>query len=107
MDIILAGLKPRLMLILYNKNNWLSVKMIDRILKDSFKAGGLAKPYSYNRICITLRELNMLGLIEKKGSSPGTWGRSQLYKITLEGTETMRDNMLIPKEAAQNAGLVV
>jgi hypothetical protein len=107
MKIDLVGLKRRLMLILFYKNNWFSVKIIQKFLCDSFRAGSCDKTYSYNRICIALRELEILKLLEKRGSSQGSWGRSQLYKINAEGIEVLKQNNLIPKiEVEKNAELV-
>jgi len=92
----LRGLKRRLMLIIKNSaRGVMTPKHIQKIILQSFNNGTCDRPYAYNRICIELRELNFLGLLNKRESSKGNWGRSVYYLITEKGLEVMKENNLI------------
>jgi hypothetical protein len=88
----LEGLKRRIMIIINNKGNWISAKMIREILVQAYHNETIDKLYKPNWIYIVLRELKEIGLLDKRRGAKGG-GNSVLYRINDFGLKQLNYNL--------------
>jgi len=88
----LSGLKRRLLIILNNNVRFLESSKIYQLLMQAYRSGTVDKEYSSNYVCINLRELHSMGLIDnRKGNR--SFGRTSLYAINEDGRNQLMANL--------------
>ena len=88
----LSGLKRRLLLILYNNERLMNSSRIRELLMQQYRRGEIDNPYSFNYVCINLRELYDMGFLYRKKISH-SFGKASLYAINDYGKEQLKFNL--------------
>ncbi len=84
----ITGLRRRIMFILTNNGGWMSATWIHKLLGKGFRNGTIDKTYSFNRVCITLRELATYGYADKRKAKGH--GNKTIYCLNLFGIKQLQ-----------------
>jgi hypothetical protein len=101
----LNGLKRRLLLILYNNERFMNSSKIRELLMRQYRRGEIDNPYSFNYVCINLRELYDMGFLDKRKINH-SFGKTSLYAINNYGKEQLMINLQTKKSDNNNCVVV-
>ena len=85
--VMIKGVKRRILIILNNSRKWMEAKTIHQLINNAYKEGYSDQSFSQNWVYIQLRELETMGLVDKRTSmNPnGFRGQFSRYQITATG----------------------
>jgi len=88
----LSGLKRRILFILHNNERFMNSSRIRELLMRQYRRGEIDNPYSFNYVCINLRELYDMGFLYRKKISH-SFGKTSFYAINDYGREQLKFNL--------------
>ncbi len=100
----LNGLKRRILMILNNNVKFLSSSRIRQALMNQYRRGEIDRSYSLNYVCIILRDLYSLGLIDRR-TSKHSFGRASYYTINNFGKDQLIFNLSPEKNDNNNCNI--